>query len=170
MALSGDRAAFDRLLSASLPAALRFALRLTGRLDAAEDVVQDAMLAASRGWKSFRGHSQFQTWLFRIVVNSHRNQVARRRPPESLIAEPVDGRQSPPIESAWANELSEQVAKCVAALPLRQREVIVLSVYEGMDAAGIAEVLCMTMENVYSTLNVARGKLRQQLEPYLAER
>jgi len=36
MALMGNRAQFDRLMSASLPAALGFAVRLTGRLDTAE--------------------------------------------------------------------------------------------------------------------------------------
>jgi RNA polymerase sigma-70 factor, ECF subfamily len=169
MMLPGDRATFDRLVSASLPAALRFAVRLTGRLDTAEDVVQEAMLAASRSWKNFRGQSQFQTWLLRIVVNSHRNQLARRPPPETL-KDLVDPAQSSPSESASTAELAERVAQCVAALPLRQREVIVLSAYEGLNAPQIAEVLEMKIENVYSTLNVARTKLRQQLEAYLAEK
>jgi RNA polymerase sigma-70 factor (ECF subfamily) len=166
----GDRATFDRLVSASLPAALRFAVRLTGRLETAEDVVQEAMVAASRAWKSFRGESQFQTWLLRIVVNTHRNLVARRGPPEALQHDLVDRRQALPSDSAAAAELAERVANCIAALPLRQREVIVLSTYEGLDAAQIAEVLEVTIENVYSTLNVARSKLRQQLEPYFAKK
>jgi RNA polymerase sigma-70 factor, ECF subfamily len=170
MNLPGDRATFDRLVSASLPAALRFAVRLTGRLDTAEEVVQEAMLAASRSWKSFRGQSQFQTWLLRIVVNTHRNQLARRGPPESLKHDLVDRNQTSPSDSAATAELAERVAGCIAALPWRQREVIVLSTYEGLDAPQIAEVLEVTVENVYSTLNVARAKLRQQLESYLAEK
>jgi RNA polymerase sigma-70 factor, ECF subfamily len=170
MTLPGDRATFDQLVSASLPAALRFAVRLTGRLDTAEDVVQEAMLAASRSWKSFRGQSQFQTWLLRIVVNVHRNQVARRGPPETLKHDLVDRNQTSPSESAAATELAQRVATCIAALPLKQREVIVLSSHEGLSAPQIAEVLEMTVENVYSTLNIARTKLRQQLERYLVEK
>lgn len=170
MTLPGDRATFDQLVAASLPAALRFAVRLTGRLDLAEDVVQDAMLAASRSWKSFRGQSQFQTWLLRIVVNTHRNQLARRGAQETLNHELVDHNQTSPPDSAAAAELAQQVAANIAALPLRQREVVVLSTYEGLSAAQIAEVLDMTIENVYSTLNIARSKLRQQLERYLVEK
>ena len=135
MALGGKRAQFDRLMSASLPAALRFAVRLTGRLDTAEEVVQEAMLAASRSWKTYRGEAQFRTWLFRIVVNTFRNRLARPTGPKSLETDLVDVRQRSPSDLAAAAELSETIARCVAELPLRQREVLVLSVYENLDAA-----------------------------------
>jgi RNA polymerase sigma-70 factor (ECF subfamily) len=170
MALVGNRAQFDRLMSASLPAALGFAVRLTGRLDTAEEVVQEAMLAASRSWKTYRGEAQFRTWLLRIVVNTFRNRLGRPAGPESLEADLVDVRQRSPSDMAAAAELSETIARCVAELPLRQREVLVLSVYEGLDAAQIADVLEMSIANVYSTLSLARTKLRSQLEPYLAEK
>jgi DNA-directed RNA polymerase specialized sigma24 family protein len=39
-----------------------------------------------------------------------------------------------------------------------------------LDAAQIADLSEMNMANVYSTLSLARAKLRCQLEPYLAER
>jgi RNA polymerase sigma-70 factor, ECF subfamily len=170
MALGGKRAQFDRLMSASLPAALRFAVRLTGRLDTAEEVVQEAMLAASRSWKTYRGEAQFRTWLLRIVVNTFRNQLARPVGPKTLETDLVDVRQRSPSELAAAAELSENIARCVAELPLRQREVLVLAVYENLDATQIAEVLEMSIANVYSTLSLARAKLRCQLEPYLAEK
>jgi RNA polymerase sigma-70 factor (ECF subfamily) len=165
----GDRAQFDRLVSASLPAALRFAVRLTGRLDTAEEVVQEAMLAASRSWKTYRGEAQFRTWLLRIVVNTYRNQLSRTVRSRPLADEIVDSTQRPPSDLATAAELSETVAHCVAELPLKQREVIVLSIYEGLDADQIAQVLEMTIANIYSTLSLARAKLKRQLEPYLAK-
>jgi RNA polymerase sigma-70 factor (ECF subfamily) len=168
MGFSGKRDQFDRLMSASLPAALRFAVRLTGNLDAAEDVVQEAMLAASRSWKTFRGEAQFRTWLLRIVVNTFRNRLAKPAEAKRLEIDLVDPGQCSPSDSAAAAELSDHVARCIGHLPLRQREVIVLSAYEGLDAAQIAEVLEMNMANVYSTLNVARTKLRECLEPYFA--
>ena len=170
MTRPGKRAQFDELVSASLPAALRFAVRLTGRLDKAEEVVQEAMLSASRSWKTYRGDSQFQTWLFRIVVNTFRSWLARPAVPKTLALDVVDPSQRSPSEAASAGELSETVAACVADLPLRQREVVVLSVYEGLDAGQIAKVLSMSIENVYSTLSVARAKLRRQLGAYLAEK
>jgi len=128
------------------------------------------MLAASRSWKTYRGDAQFRTWLLRIVVNTYRNRLGRPAGPQSLETDLVDVRQQSPAEMAAAAELSETIARHVAELPLRQREVLVLSVYEGLDAAQIADVLEMNIANVYSTLSLARAKLRSQLEPYLAER
>ncbi len=122
MAFAGKRAQFDRLMSASLPAALAFAVRLTGRLDTAEEVVQEAMLAASRSWKTYRGEAQFRTWLLRIVVNTYRNRLGRPAGPQSLEADLVDVRQRTPSDMAAAAELSETIARLVAELPLRQRE------------------------------------------------
>jgi RNA polymerase sigma-70 factor, ECF subfamily len=170
MTWPGKRAQFEERVSASLPAALRLAVRLTGRLDAAEEVVQEAMLSASRSWKTYRGDARFQTWLFRIVVNTFRDRLARRAEPNTLIEDVIDPGQQSPSEAAMAGELSQMVARCVSALPARQRELIVLSAYEGLDAGDIAEVLSMSVDNVYATLSVARGKLRRQLGTYLAEK
>jgi RNA polymerase sigma-70 factor, ECF subfamily len=170
MALPGKRAAFDRLVSASLPAALAFAARLTGSFDTAEDVVQEAMLQASRSWKTYRGDAQFRTWLFQIVVNTYRNRLKRASPTNSLPDDLVDSQQCSPSDMASASELSQTVARCVAELPLRQREVLVLSTFEGLDATQISQVLEMSVANVYSTLSAARAKLKQQLELYLAEK
>jgi len=170
MVLPGKRAAFERLVSANLPVALRFAVRLTGRLDTAEDVVQEAMLRASRSWKSFRGESQFKTWLLRIVINVHRDQHRGPPIPEKLADDLIESRQPASCDVAAAAELAETIARGVAALPLRQREVLVLSAYEGLTTREIADTLEISDSNVYSTLSAAREKLRQSLAPYLAEK
>jgi len=42
----------------------------------AEDALQDGLLSAFRNLKSFEGHSQFSTWLTRVVINA---ALMRRR-------------------------------------------------------------------------------------------
>jgi len=170
MALPDRRANFDRLMAESLPGALRFALRLSSNADTADELVQEAMLRAARSWKTFRGESRFETWLFRIVVNVFRDHAGRARREDPLSEESIDAGQRLPSEQAIAGELGELVARCVSALPERQREVLVLSVYEGLSAREIATVLGTNEANVYSTLSLAREKLRRQLAPYLAEK
>lgn len=170
MALPDRRANFDRLMAESLPAALRFAMRLTAHADTADEVVQEAMLRAARSWKTFRGESRFETWLFRIVVNVFRDRTGKKSAEESLDEQSVDAAQRSPSELMMADELSEIVARCVSALPARQREVLVLATYEGLDAREIAAVLGTSEANVYSTLSLARARLRRQLAPYLAEK
>lgn len=46
------------------------AFRILRNKQDAEDSLQDALLSAHRNLKSFKGRSQFSTWLTRIVINS----------------------------------------------------------------------------------------------------
>lgn len=161
-----EKAALDRLVEEHLPAALRFAQRLTGDLDAAEDLVQDALLRVARNWSGFRGEAKFRTWLFQIVVNAFRDRL--RRPPMQALFDDVDDRHAAePTQAALDAELGEIVARKIAELPPRQREVLVLSFYEQMSASDIALVAGISPENVYSTLHQARARLKKELAAYL---
>ena len=164
-----DRSTFDRLVREQLPKAMRFATRLTGSADAAEDVVQDALVKASRRWETFQGESKFQTWLIGIVVNAFRDRVARRREPGPLPGELTDARGADPPAQAAASELGEIVAKAVSTLPPRQREVLVMIAYEGMNTFEAASALGITEQNVRTNLHLAREHLRKQLAGYLTE-
>ena len=170
MEADDDRSTLDRLVREHLPAALRFAVRLTGDLDTAEEVVHEALLRAARGWASFRGESQFRTWLFRIVINASHDQRRLREPPAALPDELCDEKARDPAAIAQAGELAELIARLVSSLPPRQREVLVLITYEGLRPREVAEVLGISEGNVRTNLHLARERLRKHLAPYLAEK
>lgn len=171
MGSSVDRTTFDRLVLDHLPAAHRFAIRLTGDPDAAEEVVQDALLRASRGWRTFRGESAFRTWLFQVVVNAFRDHrtaravAAGRGAGDGLPDELPDTRPGArsPSERASAAEQGERVARLVSSLPPRQREVLVLHAYEGLSPAEIAAALGLSDSNVRANLSFARQRMRELL-------
>lgn len=160
-----EKAALDRLVVEHLPAALRFAVRLTGDVHEAEDVVQDALLRAARGWSGFRGEATFRTWLFQIVVNAFRDRL--RRPRMESLDQEVDDRGADPADAALQGELGEIVAQKISNLPPRQREVLVLAMYEQLTSCEIAAVLGINQANVYTTLHQARARLRKELAEYL---
>lgn len=168
----GTRNDFDRLVAAAIPAALRFAVRLTGNVEAAEEVVQEALYRAARSRDSFRGDASLRTWLLRIVIHAFRDGQAtsQRRPTAPLLADPVDPRQPLPERAALEAELGERIAAHVASLPPRQREVLVLTVYEQLGAAEIAELLGITVDSVHVNLYHARTRLKTLLAVYLAEK
>lgn len=170
MGRSADEAGLDGLVCRHLSETLRFATRLTGDPDAAEDVVQEALVRVARNWESFRGEAQFRTWLFRIVINVFRDQVAGRTRIGRLEDDVPDDRAGDPASMAMADELGRLIAARVSALPPRQREVLVLIAYEGLTPRQVAGVLEITEANVYATLHVARGRLRKELAPHLAEK
>ncbi len=160
----------DELVLALLPDALRFATRLTGDVHEAEEVVGEALLRAVRSWPSFRGESAFRTWLWRVVLNVFRDRLRTRRGCDAGLAEAaeaVDTSACEPIDAALSAELGVLVAKEVSQLPPRQREVLVLAVYEGLSTAEIAIAAEISEANVHATLSVARARLKQRLARYL---
>lgn len=163
-----DRPAFDRMVLEHLPAAQRFAIRLVGDAHAGEDLMQDAVVRAANGFKTFRGEARFRTWLFQIVVNCFRDQLAARlRIARPLPEDVTDANAANPATEAQSNELSAIVAAEVSKLPPRQREVLVLIAYEQLSAAETAHTLGMTEQNVRTTLHLARQRLRERLAPHL---
>jgi RNA polymerase sigma-70 factor (ECF subfamily) len=170
MASAGDRAHFDRQLLELLPDALRFATRLTGSVDLAEDVLQSALVRAARSWETFRGDAKLRSWLFRIVINVFRDGLTVVSQAEELPAELEDGREQDVSSTAMTAELGEMIAAKIAALPPRQREVLVLISYEQLGPCEVAEMLGITVANVHATLHTARTRLRRQLAAYLAEK
>jgi RNA polymerase sigma-70 factor (ECF subfamily) len=171
-----DRVAFDREVVELIPSLLRLAVRLCGDEHAAEDVVQDALVRAARSWRSFRGEAKLSTWLSSIVVNAFRDWLARQQ--RDRATETLEGREvepssnaktTNPARSAEADEFGQIVARCVSQLPPRQREVLVLSAYEGLSGREVAGVLEVSEQDVRTNLFYARQKMRELLKPYVGE-
>lgn len=173
-----ERELLDRLVRDHLPTLLRLATRLTGDSHTAEEVVQDSLARIACSWRDFQQAASFRTWATRIVINVFRDHLRRtRREParESCNAtdnadatqQIIDHRRCEPQATLLATELAETVAQHVSALPARQREVLILIVYEGMSPTAAAESLDTTTANIHSTLYAARQNLAARLADYL---
>jgi RNA polymerase sigma-70 factor (ECF subfamily) len=69
----------------------------------AEDLVQNTMLKAYAGFRSFRQETHLQAWLFRIMHNTWINDYhkTRRRPIEQLSGQSTDWQQAPDGSAFW---------------------------------------------------------------------
>lgn len=164
-----DRESFNRQMLEHLPAAHRLAIRLSGRVESAEELVQETMFRAARSWQSFQGQSKFTTWLFQILINVFRDQLKSRKHVEAIIEEPPDSSGIEPIDLASGGELGELIASAVSTLPPRQREVLVLLVYEQLRPREVASLLQISEQNVRTNLHLARSLLKKRLANYLNE-
>jgi RNA polymerase sigma-70 factor (ECF subfamily) len=79
----GEPQALHTLLNRHHRSLFHSALGVMGNPEDAEDALQDGLLSAFRNLKSFKGRSQFSTWLTRIVINA---ALMRRR---GLAARPI---------------------------------------------------------------------------------
>ena len=181
---AGDEAAFVTLVARHHDAMLRLA-RTFVRSDAvAEEVVQDTWLGVLRGIDRFEGRSSLRTWLLAILVNRARSagaHEARTVAIEDLgsALPAVDhsrfddsGAWSTPPEH-WVDEVENRLAAAelrgallagLAALPDRQRAVVMLRDVDGLDSNEVCEVLSLTTGNERVLLHRARSRLRQTLE------
>ena len=68
-AAAGDGGAFEEIVARCEGRIFRLACRLTNDTDA-PDVLQETFLQVYRHLPSFRGDSQFGTWIYRIATNA----------------------------------------------------------------------------------------------------
>lgn len=179
----GDDDAFDLLVRVHARALLATARRMLGTESDSQDAVQEAFLAAYRGLATFDGRAAVATWLHRIVVNTclMRLRAARRKPEHSaggLLPEYLeDGHQRTdtrpwrplPTQALERVELCRLVRASIEALPLAQREVILLRDIEGLDTEQAAAILGITAGALKVRLHRARQALRTLLEPHFVE-
>ena len=160
--VSGDRAAFGKLVQRHQSAVRHFLRHLTrGDHALADDVAQETFVQAWRGLTRFRGNSAFATWLLGIAHNHWRNARRRQRgipmEPEHLAAlEPVP---SP----APASDLKHDLAHALRALDPDEQAVFHLHFQQGLSHSEVASVLLCPLGTVKTHLNRGKEKLRPLL-------
>jgi RNA polymerase sigma-70 factor, ECF subfamily len=173
-ARGGDRAAVDELVRRTYSGAYTLAFRLTGNEDDARDAVQDAYLRAYRGLRQFRGDAQFTTWLYRITANCSATLLAQRARTRTETlpddAPVVDLRPDHDPETRMSDEDERaRVARALARLPWRLRQVIVLRDIYDMAHGSIASELGISEAAAKVRVHRARRRLRDLLAPDQAE-
>jgi RNA polymerase sigma-70 factor (ECF subfamily) len=163
-----ERETLEHLVCEHQASLRRLAIRLTGNLDSADELMQEGLLRIVRSWNGFRGQSTFKTWATRVLLNVFHDWLAKQHQ-SATIKDASDPRQADPASCAMAEELRRHVAQRVSALPPRQREVLVLTFYEGLAAEEVAELLEIQVSCVYANLYQARRRLRTELAPFLAD-
>lgn len=170
MAPHADRTEIDQQVCTLLPDAMRFALKLTNDHDFAEELLQDSLLKVSKNWKSFKQESSFKTWFYRVMINTFRDHLKKSRPVLLKDSGSVAGNSAEPLTGMIHEEMSALISQKIKSLPYKQREVLLLSAYENFSIREISETLTISEKNVYSTLHIARTRLKEMLKEYLTEK
>ena len=152
-------------LHAALPRLRRYARVLTRDLHRADDLVQDTLARAWEKRQLWRAGSDLRAWLFTIMHNMHVNQFATRQRDNALVSLDDDEAASGGGISIRATQFdhvaTSEVLAQITALPIGQREVLVLAAIEGLSYEEIARVLGIPVGTVMSRLSRAREKLRR---------
>jgi len=174
-ARAGDAPAFCRLTEPLQARLLRQAIALAGDVSSAEDLVSETLVEAWKSLPRYEPSCRLSTWLYAILLHRHQKSLRRARSrPISLAwlpfreARDLNERQasvpSPEISPADAmaqNEISTRLQQCIAMLPDKHRQIILLRFFEDASLPDMAAVLGCSVGTVKSRLFHALEKLRK---------
>jgi RNA polymerase sigma-70 factor (ECF subfamily) len=159
-AREGDRDAFERLYRLHVPRIYALARRMGGP-EAADDLTQDVFVRAWEKLGSFRGDSQFGTWLYRLAINvivesRRKTRRWRRQDDDEDVLERLAVE---PENAAFAIDFEAAVNR----LPAAARRVFVLHDVEGYKHREIGRLARITAGTSKGQLHRARLILRRYL-------
>jgi RNA polymerase sigma-70 factor (sigma-E family) len=120
----------------------------------AEEVVQDSFVAMHCGWRRLRDRDKALAYLRRSVVNRSRSVLRHRIVVDKNAPDPLP--DMPSAEQGAITQIERSaVVDALRALPLRQREALVLRFYADLSAGQIASIMGISTGAVKS--HTARG-------------
>jgi RNA polymerase sigma-70 factor, ECF subfamily len=174
----GDSAAFDLLVRKYQHRIAALIGRYVPDWSECQDVAQETFIRAYRAIGSFRGDSQFYTWLHRIAVNTAKNHLvaSNRRPPNDDV-EVSDAEQfesglrlrdnDTPERELMRQQLEQTVMRAVEALPEELRTAISLREVDGLSYEEIAARMDCPIGTVRSRIFRAREAIDLELQPLM---
>jgi RNA polymerase sigma-70 factor (sigma-E family) len=152
-------ATYDEYVGARWTALYRTAYLLTANHADAEDLAQAALVKAYLSWSKVIGASSPDAYVRRILTNTF---LSSRRPLRVTRERLVD---TPPELAEPADDEDERLTLWphIAALPPKQRAVIVLRYYEDLSEQQIADALGCSPGTVKSTASDALKALRTRM-------
>ena len=158
--------------------AFSFAQFATGNRDDALDIVQDSMMKLVQNYSTYEQSSWkplFYSILQTRILDWHRRQSVRNRfrswlywdeeeDTENPLEQVADAPQAAPDVQLQDAQFSDALNRALGQLPLRQQQVFLLRVWEGMDIAETAAAMQCSESSVKTHYARALEKLRGQLE------
>jgi RNA polymerase sigma-70 factor (ECF subfamily) len=170
-AKKGDEQSFETLILSCKEKAYNIALRYMQNEEDALDAMQESFIKIFRHLSKFNEQSRFDTWVYRIVVNScndmrrknkkihYIDTVYKNEEHEDVTLE-IPDKGPGPEELLEKKEESERILKCLNQLSEEHREVLILRDIRGVSYDEIAKILDCSMGTVKSKISRARQKLK----------
>lgn len=180
-----DRDALDELFSRYLDQAYAISYSLcSGDYEQAQDITQEAFLKVLKNIRSFRGESEFYTWLYRIVYNTYLDSRKQRLTWGNIFSfwrtktdsggfgkvthdEPPDKNENKnPLNVLQTKHFDKEIQKALHLLPEKQRIVFQLKVINEMSIKEISKITGSAEGTVKSHLFRATRSLQQTLNDW----
>jgi RNA polymerase sigma-70 factor (ECF subfamily) len=171
-AIKGDESSFEALILSCQKKAWNIAIQYMRNQSDAMDVLQECFIKIFRNLKNFKGDSRFDTWVYRIMVNTckdflrknektHRNEIYFISNDDEEYVREIPSGEPSPEERLSRQETIEELLECMEQLPFDHKEVIVLRDIQNLSYDEISEILSTSLGTVKSRINRARSNLKK---------
>lgn len=170
----GDKASIESLIQQISPDLYRILFSMLRDHDDTDEVLQETLIRLFRYVGALKDVERFAAWVMRIAVNQV--QSFRVRKGRTRLYEIEDSREisnsaivlggsSPedPRETMMREQMREEIAGAMKALPDRQRMATVMFEVEGLSIREIAEALECSEGAVKFNIHEGRKKLKRRL-------
>jgi len=158
---------------------MRLAYMTLRNWEDAKDVSQEAFIKIYRSVGNYKGEAKFSTWFYRIVMNTAKDCLRKRRWKSFLgmksseektsflehIKDPGAGADQTTL--GW--ELGEKISDAISGLPERQKQIFNLRFIEHLSMVEISDTMGIAVGTVKATLHFAVQKFSKELSPYMKE-
>lgn len=155
----GELPLFEEIFKLHYQRVYGLCVRMTGSAAESEDLSQEVFVQVFRKLYTFRGESNFKTWLHRLTINHvlmHFRKNRRRRREQTT----EDGVLPEQVITSFSVLDRIALEEAIAKLAPGYRAVFILHDVEGLQHSEIASILGCSVGSTKSQLHKARLKLR----------
>jgi len=179
---AGDQKSFEVFFDRYFSRVYSLAFKFLGNAADAEDIVQEVFLLVYKKANTFKGRSQFSTWLYRITVNTALARLRQRKKEDKVFVEEYmpkfnnDGYHFVRPVVDWSQDVDKIVTNkqllnivknTIDQLQPLDKAVVILSDFEERTNREIATALGLSVQAVKARLHRARLFLRGKLAVHL---
>src|SRR6202000_1229003 len=159
---AGDRVAFGDYVRSRSQALLRAAQAMTGNRTDAEDLLQATLVKAYQSWDRIDDPGALDTYVRRVMMNTHISGWRKRRVDEY----PTDELPDAPArqDATRDSDLHDVVQRAIDRLPRQMRAAVMLRFYDDMTEPEVAAALGVSVGTVKSAVTRAVARLRKDAE------
>lgn len=165
--MNGHRNLFWNLVEPEHNRARAYCRKLTGNRDDGDDLYQDSLVSALTGFEKLRRMESFRPWLYRIIINTFRNQCRiswwkRFSPLTGEVEDTIGGSDPTAVQNA-----RRRLAIAFKAVSPFDRALVILFEMEGWSISELAGLADKTEGSIKVRLSRARNRMRLALTRHL---
>ncbi|MFV0518349.1 MAG: RNA polymerase sigma factor [Aminipila sp.] len=170
-AKEGDEGSFETLILSCKGKAYNIALRYVKNENDALDILQESFIKIFRHLPKFNEQSKFDTWVYRIVVNTCNDFLRKNKARFNEISSISNDEETTEIEIQDTSPIPEEVVlnkehssyilECLEKIPIEHKEMIILRDIKGFSYDEISEIVECSIGTVKSRISRARSRLKE---------